>query len=157
MKSLLLLATIFLTLNALAEVKPDGSLVATQCGANIAESPAAGNKFPLEICTWNVNGVDPAALVDNRPIFSVKTTSGMTFYLVLGRFQKDETVWVWQAYKLNTYKSGSYYYMSHGIDLIVPMLELTQILSPEDSGYPQLIGPMIQVQLEPVFQTQSPQ
>ncbi len=155
MKALIFISLFLFGLNSFAEVKPDGALVPTMCGDNVAETPFGGPNYAIRICTYEVTGGnDIDEMKTKRPIFSVENGAGeKTYYMTLGLVQKDFTEWVWQAYKLNVNK-GQYTFIdaANPIDLSYPMMELTQLIN---GGAIRLIGPMLEAELEFVMVTQS--
>jgi hypothetical protein len=139
-----------------AEVKPEGALLPTFCGDNLAESTEENSEVdrfwaPEAICLWTVNGMNPE---NQRPIFSTEINGRLTFYSVLGRFQIMQGLEIWQGYQLNSYQSGNFHYLSVGVDLQQPMVELQYSNPVAVSRAPQLTGESINVVLEPVLASQ---
>ena len=153
MKSMILIALTFFAFNTFADIKPDGALLADMCGDNVAETPLMGPTYPVEVCTWTVNGNQPNAMMTTRPIFSVKDFAGnTTFYMALGQFQVEDSVFKWQGYKLNVVRPGAYYFIdsANPIDLNNPMKEITMIWR---AGGAKVVGPMIEADLEIMYHT----
>ncbi len=98
-----------------------------------------------------MTGGEPEALTNSKPLFSVETANGLTFYIALGEVQVGPNEWVWQGYKMNVTKPGAYYFMT-GVDLMAPSIEFT--FETSSTGL-RLTGPELEASLEPVFTTLS--
>ncbi len=151
MKTLIFTTFIFVTSLASAEIKPAGALVPSQCGDNTVEAVAASPDYVSEVCLWTMTGGEPADLTNSKPLFSLQTAEGMSFYIALGQVQVGPGEWVWQGYQLKVTKPGAYYFIT-GVDLMAPSVEVTFLAS---SGGVQLQGPELDASLEPVFTTLS--
>ncbi len=146
MKSILLTALLIFSVATHAEVKPEGAIVTTECGANPLEGMANAG-YPESVCVGRINDRGMAT----KPVVILNKGEETEYLLVVAKFDESSTIKQWQAYPIEVEKRNGYLFMVD-INLIGEPVDLSYVGGVAGM---MLNGPLFQVNLRPVPVTKS--
>ncbi len=146
MKSIILTALLVFSASAQAELKPEGSIVTTECGINSLNG-MSNTEYPESVCVGQIN--DRGMIT--KPVVIIKKGEDTEYLLVVAKFDKSATVKQWQAYPIDVEERGGYLFMVD-IRLVGEPVFLSYVGGVTGTS---LDGPLFQVNLRPVPVTKS--